>query len=389
MRMNSLIALQGQSPDIVGSLDYGATAGRKARLSDLYQEHGAGIANGDQNALMALAQFDPNAALQVRDVQQGMQARAQLMGIRSKQEDRAAWTHAQRQEALETQRELEEQARIFMSAKTPEEWDQLARTGDMPQWVGGFDQRYNLIGQQVLPVLDQLHAGIAAQAAQQPDWQIVDGQAIDLNNPLAGAQDIPNVKTPEKAPDFKSTSDLRKEFSGLQTTKDFRQQATAFGRILASAKDPTPAGDLALIFNYMKVLDPGSVVRESEFATAESAAAWLQEQEQTGITVPLPIASAIRRMSSGQRLSAEQRADFVNRGQMLYDDAERQFDAIYGQYADIAGKMGIDASTALIDYRYAGEDDSAPPAPSSPSGPVDLTPEMMSVFQKYSQPLGP
>ena len=38
---------------------------------------------------------------------------------------------------------------------------------------------------------------------------------------------------------------------------DFSKQVGAYNRMVASSQDPSPAGDLSLIFNYMKVLDPG------------------------------------------------------------------------------------------------------------------------------------
>ena len=50
--------------------------------------------------------------------------------------------------------------------------------------------------------------------------------------------------------------DARKEFTGLKPVKDFSEVSFAFSRIVRSAADPSPAGDLALIFNFMKVLDP-------------------------------------------------------------------------------------------------------------------------------------
>ena len=48
---------------------------------------------------------------------------------------------------------------------------------------------------------------------------------------------------------------LRKEFT--KNTGDFAKVNDAYGRITASASNPTAAGDLSLIFNFMKVLDPG------------------------------------------------------------------------------------------------------------------------------------
>ena len=60
---------------------------------------------------------------------------------------------------------------------------------------------------------------------------------------------------------------VRKEF--LTESKDFVQVRDGFRRVM-SAK-PTPAGDMALVFGYMKLLDPGSAVRETEYANAENA----------------------------------------------------------------------------------------------------------------------
>jgi hypothetical protein len=61
---------------------------------------------------------------------------------------------------------------------------------------------------------------------------------------------------------------LRREYNTI--TKDFRDVQSAFGRIRAT--DPTTAaGQISLVFQYMKMLDPGSTVREGEFATAENA----------------------------------------------------------------------------------------------------------------------
>lgn len=142
---------------------------------------------------------------------------------------------------------------------------------------------------------------------------------------------------------FKDSSELRKEFSGIQTVKDFAQQATAMGRIAASASDPSPAGDLSLIFNYMKVLDPGSTVREGEFANAQNAGA-----------IDDKVIGLYNRIINGERLSVDQRADFVKRGQGLYKDAETQYGKVFDQYKGIAQRRGLPVEDTLVDYRYYG-----------------------------------
>ena len=63
---------------------------------------------------------------------------------------------------------------------------------------------------------------------------------------------------------------MRKEVSAL--SKDYFTVRDSEAKINAVASDPSAASDLALIFSFMKVLDPGSVVREQEFANAQNAA---------------------------------------------------------------------------------------------------------------------
>ena len=95
--------------------------------------------------------------------------------------------------------------------------------------------------------------------------------------------------------------DLRKEFNGLGEIKDFRKVDAAYNKVKnATDAKPSPAGDLAIIFNYMKILDPGSVVREGEFATAQNAA-----------SVPDQIRNLYNRVVNGERLNANQLQLFV------------------------------------------------------------------------------
>lgn len=112
---------------------------------------------------------------------------------------------------------------------------------------------------------------------------------------------------------FDKASKLRKEIFAVSS--DFRKVEDAFGRIEAATQDPSPAGDLALIFNFMKILDPASVVRESEFATAQNAAG-----------VPERVRNAYNRVFSGERLNPNQRKDFVNQANNLFKSAKKNND---------------------------------------------------------------
>lgn len=153
-----------------------------------------------------------------------------------------------------------------------------------------------------------------------------------------------------KGGDFKDASAFRKEFTGLSRIKNFSDVTEAYTRIVKSAKDPSPAGDLALIFNYMKVLDPSSVVRESEFAAAAKAGSFGAKIE-----------AAINQIEKGTRLAPEQRADFLSRATDLYKGAEEQARPIYDTYTEIAKARGFEPSRVLPEFGYKGELFSAAP----------------------------
>lgn len=136
---------------------------------------------------------------------------------------------------------------------------------------------------------------------------------------------------------FKNAAELRKEFTAQ--SKDFGIQTDAIGRIQASAKDPSAAGDLALIFSYMKTLDPGSTVREGEFATAQNAGG-----------VGDRAISAYNKVLSGQRLSPDQRKDFVSRAKSIYDQSAKQHEKRVGEYSRIATRNNIDPADVIVDF---------------------------------------
>lgn len=133
---------------------------------------------------------------------------------------------------------------------------------------------------------------------------------------------------------FKNESDLRKEF--LQQSKEFIDQTSSYGRVVESGKDPSAAGDLALIFNYMKILDPGSTVREGEFANAQNAGG-----------VSDRIQSIYNRVVSGERLSVPQRKDFLDRAKRLYNSAVAVQDNRENFYRNLSHEKDLDPTMTV------------------------------------------
>ena len=121
-----------------------------------------------------------------------------------------------------------------------------------------------------------------------------------------GAGVIPLDKRPEAEAKF------RKEYS--DQTKGYQEVKSAYGRILAVSEPKSPdeeaAADLALIFNYMKMQDPGSTINSGEFANAQNAAG-----------VPDRIKNMYNNLITGGRLNPSQRNAFKGQAKNLYEVA--------------------------------------------------------------------
>lgn len=176
-----------------------------------------------------------------------------------------------------------------------------------------------------------------------------------------GAGVIPLDKRPEAEAKF------RKEYS--DQTKGYQEVKSAYQRILAS--EDSAVGDLSLIFGYMKMLDPGSVVREGEFATAQNAAG-----------VPDRVMNLYNRALSGQRLNSSQRQSFKGQADKLYKTAATQEETVRKGIERIATGYGL--KTENIFYAPT---EVAPAAPSSvPAAAQPAQNRIDQLLKKYGTP---
>jgi len=160
--------------------------------------------------------------------------------------------------------------------------------------------------------------------------------------PVASAQAV--AQQPGK--DFERANKLRDEFNTL--TKDFRTVQDAYQKIQSTSD--TGAGDMSLLYSYVKLLDPGSVVRESEFATAAASGSFGEQ-----------VQGAVQRVLSGERLPPTLRAAFKNEATNIYGAQRKGFENISRTYGDLAGKYGIPVDQVVYDYSA-----SQPAAPAAP-----------------------
>lgn len=130
MSYDTRIALMGQQPDIVGAIGQGLQTGQlrneigtQNALRDLYQAQGAQIAQGDPNALAALAGISPQMSLGIEESRLGMDATRQTMSLQREAAARAraagaraAQTHAQGLSAAQVAEEREQIAQGLATA---------------------------------------------------------------------------------------------------------------------------------------------------------------------------------------------------------------------------------------------------------------------------------
>ena len=116
---------------------------------------------------------------------------------------------------------------------------------------------------------------------------------------------------PAKA--FEQEEKIRREFQAR--TKVYSELGTTFSNLQASAQAKTGPGDIALITGFMKMLDPGSVVRETEFATARDTAGLFDR-----------LSNQAQKLQSGQifALDSKQRQEYVSLAKQYLDAAQKK-----------------------------------------------------------------
>lgn len=169
------------------------------------------------------------------------------------------------------------------------------------------------------------------------DIEIAKGMFGKDSEQVTALQDALKGEQAGDPPSFSDISGMRKEFtkgSGL-----FITIRDAFAKVTSAAADPSAAGDIGIIFNFMKILDPQSVVREGEFATAANAG-----------SVGQRIIARYNSIVSGERLSDDQRADFISQAQGLFNTQLSSQLRLEQEFKRLANATGVDSGKVIIDF---------------------------------------
>ena len=135
---------------------------------------------------------------------------------------------------------------------------------------------------------------------------------------------------------FDNEMGLKKAFAAEPVYKAYGEMQSAYSQITDSLKSASPAGDLAAATKFMKLLDPGSVVRESELGMAMAASGALDR-----------LSNLAKMRIDGTKLTPDQRKDFQQLSDQLFSTATNTYNSKRGEFAQMGSAYGLNADRAL------------------------------------------
>lgn len=143
----------------------------------------------------------------------------------------------------------------------------------------------------------------------------------------------------EKA--FEQAANLREGFT--KASEPFRIQRDAYSRFRAAVDGP-PGGirDIGLIYSYMKLVDPGAIVREGQAATVENASG-----------VPEWVRNLYNRLLTGETLPENTRTQIQGHVEQIYANASKDQAALEKDYTERAQRFQLNPKDVIVPFQSA------------------------------------
>jgi hypothetical protein len=154
-------------------------------------------------------------------------------------------------------------------------------------------------------------------------------QQFDTARKKAGASSV-TVPIDIGQKGFENERNLAKDFRSEPIYKDFSDMQTAYSQVVSSLSQGTPIGDVAGATKVMKLLDPSSVVRESELGIAMAAGGRMDRLQ-----------NYFNNMMTGQKLTPQQRDDFQKLSNELYAAAGQAYNQKRAEYMQMGDAYGF------------------------------------------------
>ena len=142
------------------------------------------------------------------------------------------------------------------------------------------------------------------------------------------------AKTEQKT--FDNIVGIKKAFNQEPIYKAYQEIQSAYSQINEGIKAKSPAGDLVTATKFMKLLDPTSVVRETELALALKAGGLLDRLE-----------NYVQNVAAGTKLTPKQREDFHNLAVKFNNLAVQQYNQKRTEWADVAKSHNLNPNLAV------------------------------------------
>lgn len=212
-----------------------------------------------------------------------------------------------------------------------EQADKAARTAFKQEYVPITEERATKLGDRI-PILGKTDAppgfnidekkpffAPAKALAEERDYNQKMAKVAQAEKKAASKEEFDRVDS--LADDYRSTS------------KDTKKAYDGFRRVEAAFTNPNPTGatDLAGIFGFMKTIDPGSTVREGEFANAENAQG---VGEQTR--------NMYNKVLRGERLTPKAREDFLTEAERSIGAQMESQMEVDNRFRAVSEKFGVD-----------------------------------------------
>lgn len=135
-------------------------------------------------------------------------------------------------------------------------------------------------------------------------------------------------------------SALRKEIQDLPSYKSVVNAVPVYKSMVDAASRDTRAADVNLIYGMAKIMDPGSVVRESEMTVAQAVA-----------TLPQSLQARVKSQIAGSgRLSPDVRAAIMQEAYSRMSAYRSVFDRDAEQFRGIVKRRGFDPRDVLPNF---------------------------------------
>lgn len=149
----------------------------------------------------------------------------------------------------------------------------------------------------------------------------------------------------DEAAGFKSKDEKIKAENSLRD--DYVKQSQQFVTIRDAKNrldnlDRTGAGDMSLVFTFMKMLDPGSTVREGEYATAANSGG-----------VPSAVQALYNKALGEGNIGTKARNEIIQQSNKFFTAAALQQDKNTTTFANIATRLKLDPNNVVIDLMPA------------------------------------